>query len=55
MIAVKVAPGSAARSLNMPAIRRCALEDIGKNSVKPCRIPRKIASNKEIYLFPHLP
>ncbi len=44
VMAVKVAPGSSAEGRNSPMIRRCALEEIGRNSVSPWTIPRMMAS-----------
>ena len=46
MIAVKAAPGSFALGRNSPKMRKCALDEIGKNSVNPCNSPRKSASSK---------
>ena len=43
--AVKAAPGSCAFGRNSPRIRRCALEEIGRNSVRPCTRQRMIASS----------
>jgi hypothetical protein len=45
VMAVKVAPGSVADGRNSPTMRRCALEEMGRNSVSPWIRPRKIASN----------
>ena len=53
VIAVKVAPGSLALGKNSPARRRCALEEIGRNSVRPCSNPRKRASNMAEVSHPH--
>jgi hypothetical protein len=46
VIAVNVAPGSCADGRNSPAIRRWALDEIGRNSVNPWMRPRMIASMK---------
>jgi hypothetical protein len=35
VMAVKVAPGSVADGRNSPTMRKCALDEIGKNSVRP--------------------
>ena len=35
VIAVKAAPGSCAPGRNSPRMRRCALDDTGRNSVSP--------------------
>ena len=43
-MAVKVAPGSVAPGKNKPAIRKCALDEMGRNSVKPWMSPKTIAS-----------
>ena len=44
VMAVNAAPGSSAAGRNMPRMRRCALDEIGRNSVSPCAIPRMMAS-----------
>ena len=44
VIAVKAAPGSLALGKNSPTILKCALEEIGKNSVRPWTKPRNTAS-----------
>src|SRR4051794_33857737 len=44
MIAVNAAPGSSQPNA-VPTMRRCALEEIGRNSVRPCTRPRTTASN----------
>src|SRR5690625_270554 len=44
VMAVKAAPGSAAPGKNSPTMRRCAEEEIGRNSVRPWTRPRIIAS-----------
>jgi hypothetical protein len=46
VIAVNRAPGSAVVPNSSPAIRIWALEEIGRNSVNPCKAPKNIASNK---------
>ncbi len=42
VMAVNVAPGSP--PMKSPAMRRCALEEMGRNSVRPWTRPRMIAS-----------
>ena len=49
--AVKAAPGSCQPS-SCESTRMCALEEIGRNSVKPCTTPRKTASNHDIVKKP---
>ena len=44
VMAVNVAPGSVAPGKNKPAIRKCALDEMGRNSVKPWMSPKTIAS-----------
>src|SRR3954463_8466240 len=44
MIAVNAAPGSFQPNA-VPTMRRWALEEIGRNSVRPCTRPRTTASN----------
>src|SRR3954447_23955832 len=44
-MAVNAAPGSSQPKIS-PTIRRWALEEIGRNSVSPCTIPRTTASNQ---------
>ena len=44
VMAVNVAPGSVADGRNSPAMRRWALEEMGRNSVRPWMSPRMIAS-----------
>jgi hypothetical protein len=44
-MAVNIAPGSIAFGNTSPARRKCALDEIGMNSVRPWMIPRIIASN----------
>src|SRR5699024_4899885 len=44
VIAVKAAPGSL-DPISSPTIRRCADDEIGKNSVRPWTRPRTIASH----------
>ena len=45
VIAVNAAPGSS-QPKAAPTIRRCALEEIGRNSVSPWTTPRTTASNQ---------
>src|SRR5690349_9492461 len=45
MIAVNAAPGSF-QPARAPTMRRCALEDTGRNSVSPWTMPRTTASNQ---------
>jgi hypothetical protein len=45
IIAVNFAPGSSDIPENSPKIRMCALDEIGRNSVRPWIIPKKIASS----------
>src|SRR5690625_6104762 len=44
-MAVKAAPGSPPPGSRSPTMRRCALEEIGRNSVSPWTTPRMIASH----------
>ena len=44
VMAVNAAPGSPPPGRNSPTMRRCAEEDTGRNSVRPCTRPRIIAS-----------
>jgi hypothetical protein len=44
VIAVNAAPGSLALVINAPTMRIWALDEIGKNSVRPWTIPKKRAS-----------
>ena len=46
VMAVNVAPGSECDGRNSPTMRRWALEEIGRNSVRPWTRPRMIASMK---------
>src|SRR5690606_35457475 len=48
VIAVNVAPGSVAEGSTSPRMRRCALDEIGRNSVRPWTRPRTSASRKSI-------
>src|SRR5690606_16986485 len=45
VIAVNAAPGSAPPGRSSPTMRRCALEEIGRNSVSPWTRPRTTASH----------
>ncbi len=47
VIAVKVAPGSVALGRNSPTMRKWALDEIGRNSVRPWMRPRKSASSRD--------
>src|SRR5690606_16958258 len=51
VIAVNVAPGSVADGRNSPMMRRCALDEIGRNSVRPWTSPRMIASIRCMRVF----
>src|SRR4051812_11053270 len=51
VIAVNVAPGSP-HPVSAPTMRRCALDEIGRNSVSPCTRPRMIASRKSTRTYP---
>src|SRR5699024_12849877 len=44
VMAVNPAPGSAAPGKNSPTTRKCAEDEMGKNSVRPCTKPRMTAS-----------
>ena len=44
--AVKKAPGSS-QPANAGMMRRCAVLEIGRNSVSPCAIPRTMASSHD--------
>ena len=45
--AVNAAPGSS-QPANAGTMRRCAVLEIGRNSVSPCTIPRTIASRTDM-------
>ena len=47
VIAVKAEPGSSPPK-NWPTIDWCALEEIGRNSVRPCTMPSTRASSQPI-------
>src|SRR4029079_6762011 len=51
-MALKAAPGTCPIGRNSPRIRRCALDEIGRNSVRPCTRPRMIASMKSTIAYP---
>src|SRR5699024_3695095 len=48
MIAVNAAPGSCPGSISSPTTRTCALEEIGRNSVKAWTRPRTTASMNDM-------
>src|SRR5690606_6460824 len=50
-MAVNAAPGSTPEGRKGPRMRRCALDEIGRNSVRPCTRPSSAASSQPMDEF----